>query len=303
MSRHWTPARAVRSPMIVALAVAVLVVATGCGSEDGTTAEPSDTASASDSESPSGSPSESSSPSQTPTDAPVAAGVYFMADTRAGFRLTREIRDLDAEDPATAAVEAMIAGPEDPDYATTWNPDTRVLGVTRPASAIKVNLSEEARTANVGSEGAALMIQQLVYTVTETVDQDAKVRLLIDGQPAGELWGVVSWDRAIGRADPLDVRALVTLDTPREGATSGSPLLVTGEAAAFEANVPWRILDADGVVVRRGHTMTSEGMTFAPFSFRVRLDPGVYTVEISEDDPSGGEGGTPTTDDRTVTIQ
>ena len=49
-----------------------------------------------------------------------------MADTRAGLRLTREIRDLAATDPATAAVEAMIAGPEDPDYFSPWNPDTTV---------------------------------------------------------------------------------------------------------------------------------------------------------------------------------
>jgi hypothetical protein len=78
---------------------------------------------------------------------------------------------------------------------------------------------------------------------------------------------------------------------------------VTGEAAAFEANVPWQVLDAEGAEVAAGFTTTSEGMTFAPFSFEVELDPGTYTVVITEDDPSGGEGGTPMSDSRTFTVE
>ena len=290
--------------------LAPLLLLVGCGDDTGTTT-PSDSPSASTSTSPGESPSEpaSESPSESPSESasespgePVTAGVYYVIDTRTGFRLARELRDLPGEDPATAAVEAMIAGPQDPDYATTWNPATEVLSVTRPKKAIVVDLSADARTANVGSEGAGLMIQQLVYTVTEAVDAKAPVRLLIEGKPAGELWGAVSWDKPVRRADPLDVRLLVQIDVPREGATSSSPLTVSGDAATFEANVPWRVLDAKGKVVKRGFTTTSEGMTFAPYSFTVRLKPGTYTVEITEDDPSGGEGGTPMVDTRTVTI-
>lgn len=300
-----TTSRRTRPRVLGLLAAASLVLAAGCGSDGTSTTEPSDSTSTSPSSSASesASPTASQSPSESPTEAPVAGGVYYLTDTRAGLRLTREIRDLDAADPASAAVRAMISGPEDPDYVSPWNPDTTVLGVTRRGSVVRVNLSTDARTANIGSEGAALMIQQLVYTVTQSTDPADRVLLLIAGKPAGELWGVVAWTKPVGRADPLDVRSLVTLDAPREGATTASPVTVTGEAAAFEANVPWRVLDADGRVVRRGHTMTSEGMTFSPFSFRVRLRPGVYTVEISEDDPSGGEGGTPMTDDRTFTVQ
>lgn len=270
-------------------AAAVVVLLAGCGTGDGTAA-----------------PSPSPSPTQTsasPTAEPATSGVYFMVDTRAGLRLTRELRDLPGEDTAQEAVETMVAGPEDPDYTTPWNASTQVLGVSREGEAISVDLSEDARTANIGSEGAALMIQQLVYTVTEAVDEDATVQLLIEGEPAGELWGVVTWDEPVGREDPLEVRALVQIDSPREGATSTSPLTVEGEAAVFEANLPWRILDETGTEVQAGNTMTSEGQTFAPFSFSVELEPGTYTVEIIEDDPSGGEGGTPTTDSRTVTIE
>lgn len=251
--------------------------------------------------------SSSPSPTRPPT---TTASVYYLVDTgvRAGLRLAREPHDLvgaSRVETAISAVEAMIAGPDDPDYVTTWNPDTQVMDIIRKGGGVlDVDLSADARQANVGSPGAALMIQQLVYTVTEIMGPKKAVQLTIQGKPAGELWGVVSWDSPVRRADPMDVRLLVQIDEPREGATTASPLKVTGDAAAFEANVPWRVLDDKGKVVRQGNTMTSEGMTFAPYSFSVRLRPGTYTVEVDEDDPSGGEApGRPMRDTRTVRIE
>jgi spore germination protein GerM len=242
----------------------------------------------------------SASPTPTVT---VPFSVYYAVDTGTDLRLARETRDLVGADPAMAAVELMIAGAEDPDYATTWNAATEVLDVTYDAGAITVDLSADARTANVGSPGAALMMQQLVYTVTEVLDETAAVELLVEGQPAGELWGAVAWDEPIVRAAPEDVLVFVQIDIPRDGATTSSPLTVEGEANVFEANLPWRVLDAEGTVVESSFTMTSEGFTFAPFSFTVELEPGTYTVEITEDDPSGGEGREPMTDTKTVTIE
>lgn len=237
----------------------------------------------------------------TPTET-VAVPAYYVIDTRAGLRLARETTEVDADDPVTTAVEHMIAGPADPDYATTWNPATQVLGISRQGETIVVNLSEDARTANVGSPGAALMIQQLVYTATDAAEEDAPVQLLIEGDPAGELWGAVVWDEPISREDPLNVRMLVQIDVPGEGADVTSPVAVSGDAAAFEANVPWKVLDADGAEVQTGNTLTSEGQTFAPFSFTVDLEPGTYTIVITEDDPSDGAGGTPMSDSKTVTV-
>lgn len=278
----------------VAAGAAVILLAAGCTSGGGGTATPTPDATTA-------SPSATESP--TETAAPGAATlVYYVVDTRAGLRLAREPRVLDPGDPGRAAVQAMIAGPEDPDYSTTWNADTEVLSVSREDEAITVDLSEDARTADVGSEGAALMIQQLVWTVTEATDESATVKLLIEGEPAGELWGAVVWDGPVGREDPLDVRMLLQIDNLAEGAEVSSPVTVSGEAAAFEANVPWRVLDVAGAEVAAGFTMTSEGQTFAPYSFTVELEPGTYTVVIEEDDPSGGAGGTPMSDGRLITV-
>lgn len=270
-------------------ATALLLVPAGCGGDtDGGDGRPDPTPSAS-----------TSTPAPTTRD----AVVYFLTDTRTGFRLAREQRRVTGDDLAVAAVETMIAGPVDHDYASTWNRATRVLSVELVDGVVVVDLSREARIADAGSEAVARMVQQLVYTATEAVDRTASVRLLIEGQPAGELWGVLEWSDPVPRERPVDVRLLVQIDTPTEGAVVDSPVEVTGDAAAFEANVPWRVLDTSGVVAAQGFATTAAGQRFAPFSFSVDLAPGTYVIEISEDDPSDGEGGTPMRDTRTVTVR
>ena len=295
---HTTTGR--HLPGAAAFAVAAALALGGCAGEPA--ASPPTTAPAT------AEPSATVEPTATTTpEAPsvsAATEIWFMVDTRAGLRLVREAQDVTGPDVVHAAVAAMIAGPQDPDYTTPWLAGTQVLGVGEgPDGAVVVDLSADARTANTGSAGAALMIQQLVHTVTDALDDPAAlVSLTIEGEPPGDLWGAVTWTEPVGRADPLDVRVLVQIDEPREGGTSGATLTVTGEAAAFEANVPWRVLDATGAEVAAGFTMTSEGMTFAPYSFTVDLPPGTYTVVVQEDDPSDGEAGAPMSDTRTVTI-
>lgn len=107
-----------------------------------------------------------------PTAAPSPVGVYYLTDTRAGLRLAREVVDVGGQDAVRVAVERMIAGPRDPDYATPWNPSTTVLGVETVEGVLSVDLGADARTASTGSAGAALMVQQLVHTATDAA-QDA----------------------------------------------------------------------------------------------------------------------------------
>lgn len=133
--------------------------------------------------------------------------VYYVRDTGTDVQLVRELREIPQGPTApAAAIGLMIAGPQDPAYATTWNPDTRVLGVTVTPQLITVDLSADARTANVGSGGAALMVQQLVWTATEAAGEPgATVLLTIAGAPAGELWGVLTWTEPIGRDESLTI--------------------------------------------------------------------------------------------------
>lgn len=280
-------------PLVLALALGVLGACTS--PEDEPEPSPGDTST------PTESPEPSPSPSETVT---TTVAVWFMVDTRAGLRLARELHDIPAADSVQAAVEQMIAGADDPDYATAWNPATEVLGVTQESGLITVDLSEDARTANIGSEGAALMIQQLVWTASSAVgDPAVPVLLTIEGEPAGELWGVVEWTEPVTRAEAMGVRVLVQIDEPSEGAPATSPVTVRGEANVFEATLPWAVLDASGTEVQTGFAMTAAGQEFAPYSFTVELEPGTWTIVITEDDPSGGEGGTPMSDSRTVVVE
>lgn len=248
-------------------------------------------------------PTEPSVTATTQAPATRSVDVYYVVDTRDGLRLARERRSLSATHTVESAVRAMISPADDPDYSTTWNPATTVRKVSRDGNVVTVDVSSDARQSNVGSAGAALMIQQLVYTVTSATNRRDQVLLTINGEPAGDLWGVVSWTAPVRRASPLDVRQLVQIDSPREGDIVTSPVVVEGDAAVFEANLPWRVLNEADQVVARGNAMTSEGQRFAPYRFEVRLRPGTYSIEIREDDPSDGAAGPPMVDTRTVVVR
>jgi len=283
-------------------AAVVLALLAGCATGSADQPEPSASAPVA-TEEPEETPT--ATPTETPAGETVTASIYYPLDTRTGFRLGREAREVPAADALVGAVETMVAGPLDPDYGAVWNAATDVQGVSGVVGGVvTVDLSADARTANVGSALAGLMIQQLVYTVTDAArDPSLAVLLTIDGEPAGELWGAVTWDAPVTRDDPNSVRIFVQIDNLTEGATVSSPVTVSGEACAFEANVPWKVLDANGAEVASGATQTSEGQTFAPYSFEVELDPGTYTVVVTEDDPSDGEGGTSMSDSRRITVE
>jgi len=283
------------SRFLVAALVPLLALA-GCAPSP--TASPTTSAPTTASTSPS-TPPTPATPTQPQT---VPALVYYLVEAPNDVVLAREPHDVPAATPALGAVEAMLDTPDDPDYFTTWNPDTTVLGIAVAGDVITVDLSEEARTANVGSGYASRMASQLIWTVTEALGVDKTVQLNIAGAPAGELWGALVWDAPLARGEASSNLLMVGIDTPREGATVTSPVLVVGEAAVFEANLPWRVLAPGGEVVKEGNATTSEGMAMAPYSFTIDLPPGTYRLEVTEDDPSDGESGELDVDSRTFTV-
>ncbi|WP_214370482.1 GerMN domain-containing protein [Pseudonocardia sp. H11422] len=247
----------------------------------------------------------SSEPPATGSSAePRALAIYYVGDTAAGFRLFREFHPVATADPASDAVRQMLATPPaDPDYRSLWPAGTRLLSpVTRADGVITVDLSAEAAgPAQVGAEAAELTVQQLVFTVQAALQATDPVRVLVDGEPVGELWGHVALAEPVARADQYAVRSLVQIDSPAHGATVGPQVTVTGEAAVFEATVLWEVR-RDGAVVRSGFTSSQEGQRFSPFRFTVALEPGEYEIRVSEDDPSGGEGRPPLSDTKQVTV-
>lgn len=288
---------------MISWATAVVAIAglAGCVTDDVDPApEPASSATSQPTQSPS--PEPSSGETNVPA---IAVPVYYAIDTGTDLKLVREFRSLpDAGDPALTAAGAVLAGePLDPDYQGLWDPAGRVLATRQADGVIEVDLSAAATVVTTGSQGAELAVQALVYAVTGALQSDDPVRILVEGEPVEELFGVVDTREPISRRDPLDVRLLVQINDPNNGDVVGPVVTVSGEAAAFEANVPWRVETPDGTEVQTGFATTSEGQTFAPFSFDVTLDSGTYLVVISEDDPSGGEGRPPTSDSREITVE
>ncbi|WP_232548318.1 Gmad2 immunoglobulin-like domain-containing protein [Propioniciclava soli] len=264
---------------------------------------PVDTASPAPSPTPSTpTPATTSAPTATPgADATTPALVYAVVDTEIGPRLVRETRWVPAATPARGALEAMLAGPLDPDHHSAWPRNTRVLGIADHGDEITVDLSAEALRADVGAEAESLMVQQLVWTVTEALNPDARVLLRVDG--AVPSWGHQEWSEPVARADADAVRLFVGIDTPSEGDAVDSPVTVRGEAWVFEANLLYTVTDAAGAVVADGYATTQDGTTFAPYAFDLDLTPGTYTVTVREDDASDGEGRAPFSESRTFRVR
>jgi spore germination protein GerM len=289
--------RTMRHPALGAVALVTMVLVAACGGDGAGGGTPSPPAAPTTSAAPPG-------PTAPPGEQR-ALPVYYVADTPSGLRLYREFHRVATADPASDAVRELLAAPTgiDPDYRNLWPTGTSLRSpVTAAGGTITVDLSEDALDGSgLGTPAARAAVDQLVYTVQAALQSSDPVRILVGGEPVDELWGAVSTADPVPRADQYTVRSLVQIDAPADGAVVGRDVEVTGEAAVFEATVPWEVA-ADGVVVESGFANSAEGQRFSPFSFAVTLEPGEYVVRVTEDDPSGGEGRPPFTDDKRITV-
>jgi len=173
---------------------------------------------------------------------------------------------------------------------------------------IEVDLVGPTDHTGASADEAELATQELVYTVTAAVaatggDGALPVRILVDGEPAERIWGDIDLSDPIRRAPQLDVRQLVQINNPAQGAVVEPSFTVDGEAAVFEATLEWRILDSDSDVVRSGFATAAACCRFSQFELSLELEPGSYTVIVSETDPSNGEGRPPMSDTRDFTVE
>ena len=321
-----------RTPLALGTAAAVLtgtaviaggVVVLGGSDVDSTVTGPSETTldTTSSPTQPPETPTSDPSPTAPPptsesTPPPIDVGiatvpVYYVTETPAGMRLAREFRSVPTPaGPVVAAVETMLAeDPRDPEYQRLWEASTDVESVEVDDGIIEIDLSGSTDYTGAADDVARLAIQELVYTVTAALSSIGEngalpVQLLLDGEPIDNIWGNVDVSAPVGRAPQLEVRQLVQINNPGEGALVGRSFTVDGDAAVFEATVLWQILDDAGNEVQSGFTTAEACCEFSPFEFSVELEPGTYTVLVSESDPSGGaEGYPPMFDSRTFTVE
>lgn len=255
----------------------------------------------------------STEPSATAAGTAQTVPVYYVGDTGHGPRLYREFHQVTTADPLSAALSAAVgtstdgtqAKPLDPDYRVPWPALTRASGSV-DGGTITVDLTGDPqdslrdRPAGMTEEEAKIAVQQLVYTAQAATQTTDPVQLLLFGQHTDTVLGVPA-SEPLARGDETDVLAQFWIISPQEGETVSSPVKVSGLAAAFEANVPWELKQGDKVV-KKGFTTADECCTMAPYSFTVQAPPGDYTLVVHDSDPSG-QGKTPWTDTKDITIQ
>jgi hypothetical protein len=238
-----------------------------------------------------------SSPSPTQEAAQQAVPVYYVGDTTRGPRLYREFHRLATSDPLTSALEeAVSTTPDDPDYRTPWPAGTTVDGGfdgVGSAGEITIRLSNDSglrqRPAGMSGDEARMAVEQLIYTAQAATQTRAPVQFLIDGQRTDMVLGQPS-SEPLAQGDAIDVLAQVWITEPGESAEVSTPFKVSGLAAAFEATVLWELRAGDKVVAD-GFTTAEECCTMAPYTFTVKnVSPGDYTLVVTDNDPSGGEG-------------
>ena len=287
---------AVAAAAVIGLAAGGLAVALG-GDDDGSVvADQTSEAATTPVQSPS--PTESTTEA---TDQPAPAEdvyvYYVMDDPASGPRLYREQHGADVGDnPALAAVRAMLAEPaDDPDYTSPWPDGTSVGDYNVSGDTATVDLSDFVA---VGAQAEEVAVQQLVYTVTANDNAVKKVRLTVDGEAPQS--GHSDWSGPVARAPMVDVQGFVWLLGPTEGATVSSPAEISGYGTAFEGTVSWEVRRA-GTVVAEGFTQAGATGEFAEFSDSVELVPGTYEIRAFE---SSAEDGRPLhVDTKTFTVE
>lgn len=280
--------------------VALLALA-GCGDDTTpTAAEPKPSKHQSQDGGDTPEPSDSEPAAETTT-----VPVYFVGDTPQGPRLFREFRSVEADNPAAEALALMTAGDTlDPDYRTVY-PGGTFAGVEIGDDVITVSVPDETWTSpdTMSQEDARLAAQQLVYTAQGVAQSRLPVEIVLDGQPA-DLFGLGG---QLGNEPELDVKALVNVTSPEEGATVSDTFTASGVSSSFEATTPWEIRDSSGAVVKEGFA-TAEGWMDKLYPWETEVDvsdlePGTYTFVAMTDDPSGGaEGNGPTEDSKTIVV-
>jgi hypothetical protein len=293
--RTWwrVPAAALAAAAVLGLAVSGVIFGLGDKDDGGTVAAQSNTPTPSATSTPSASPSPSASSSGS-TTATAKEFVYYVQANPGGPRLYREEHSVTGQvttsgDGSTVgaelAVNAMLGqDPKDPDYASPWPADVKVLNFHQDADTVTVDLSAFLKQSpKLETAG----VQQLVYTVTANDPSAKKVRLLVHGKaPRGHH----DWSGTIRRAPMIDVQGQIWILAPTQNASVSSPVAINGFGTAFEATISWEIRK-DGNVVAQGHTQAGANGEFAEFHDTVTLPAGDYELTAFE---ASAKDGSPT---------
>lgn len=216
----------------------------------------------------------------------IPVSFFFVADTPRGFKLFSEVKNQLARegDLNLQVVSDLVSGevaPIDSDYVNLWGGTNTVNSVSVADSVATVDLGE--LSLNVGAESEQRAIDQIVWTLTEFAPDVKSVRFTINGEIVETFAGHVDTTATFERAIDYEVLNPIQISSVNQSAELTSPVIISGEACTFEANVQWQLSQV-GKVVQEGFTSASSGcpvrgewsITFTD------LEPGNYTIAALE---------------------
>lgn len=231
---------------------------------------------------------------------------YFVAETARGLRLYKEVQTVDVaenelgSDKGINALTMLITGqlpPFDGDHKTLWKSGSKVIGISREGGVATVDLS--LGRFDVGAEAEQRAIDQIVWTLTANDPTVTSVRLTVDGQSVETLAGKVDTTASFVPGFSCDVLASVGIDQlDRSDVTS--PVVITGMACTFEANVSWELLQAKKII-DSGASTAASALDHSAWQIELgALAPGKYTIRIF--DLSAEDGSVVSEDDKDFTV-
>jgi germination protein M len=210
-------------------------------------------------------PSPSSSPATTPTAAPSATttlSLYFLRGESLGVA---ERQVPATTKPATAALEALCAGPSASESAaglTSAVPSgTRLLvplGLSIAGTTARVDLSAQFATGG-GSLSMQARVAQVVYTLTQ-FPTIRTVAFMLEGSALDTLGGEgLILGEGQRRADWRGFEPAIFVERPGVGAVLSSPFTLSGTASVFEGSFAARLVDDAGQNIVRAQVQASAG--------------------------------------------
>ena len=245
MIRRTPSSSALPAWAVVCLLTAVSAAAfvTACGSSAGGSSPATSVATGAATATPSATPSSPSSPTAAGT---TTLSLYLLRGEELGVA---ERRVPPTATPATAAMEALLAGPTTAESAaglTSAVPSgTRLLGLSIDGTTARIDLSAQF-AAGGGSLAMQARVAQVVYTLTQfkTV---AAVTFMSDGSTVDALGGEgLMLDAGQTRADWHSFEPAIFVERPGVGAVLSSPFVLDGTASVFEGSFAARLADAGG---------------------------------------------------------
>lgn len=248
-------------------------------------------------------PSDAVTPTETPADPEPKRAVAVQQWFFEGEELTVFYEQIpQTEAIATATIERLLMGPSGPlaetGVGTTIPDGSELLGLTIESGIATIDLSSEFNDDNLGSGFAGAPLAQVTYTLTQFPTIDAVIfeiegeRVGTEENPYGGHGVLLEGPQT--RADGDDYLAPIVVESPYPGRFVDWRFDFFGIANVFEATVSWKLVTAEGTVIKEGFTTATCGTgCWGTFEDTISLEPFPEKYAILQVFESSAEDGSP----------